>query len=75
MQKWMLLIMYHFVIRKRKKVIVFVFRTNKKGDSLLMAKPCPNCMQYIQHNLYCKGYKIHRICYTDEDGIIQTVNK
>jgi cytidine deaminase len=61
-------------IKKKKKVIVFVFRTNKKGDNLMMAKPCTNCMHYIQHNLYNKGYKIHRICYTDENGNIQTTS-
>jgi len=61
-----------FCYKKKKKVIVFVFRTNKMGNTLMMAKPCSNCMHYIQHNLCHKGYKIHRICYTDEDGIIQT---
>tara|TARA_Y100000590_G_scaffold468169_1_gene649822 strand:- start:1132 stop:1524 length:393 start_codon:yes stop_codon:yes gene_type:complete len=55
---------------KRKKVNLLVFRTNKQGDSLLMAKPCIHCLQYIYKNIYKKGYRLHNIYYTDYKGII-----
>ena len=56
---------------KRKKINLFVFRTNKSGTSLLMAKPCCHCMKYIHENIQRKGYRLHRIYYTDWDGSIK----
>ena len=56
--------------KKRTKVDLFVFRTNPKGDKLMMAKPCDHCMKYIHSNIQRKGYRLHRIYYTDWDGSI-----
>ena len=61
------------ITQKRNKVNLFVFRTNKKGDVLTMSKPCDNCMNYITKNLALKGYRLHRIYYTDFNGEIQIV--
>ena len=55
---------------KRKKVNLFVFRTNNKADKLLMAKPCDNCMRYINTNIEKKGYRLKNIFYSDYDGNI-----
>lgn len=56
---------------KRTKVNLFVFRTNKKGNVLTMSKPCINCTNYIHRNLALKGYRLHRIYYTDFEGKLQ----
>ena len=56
--------------KKRKKVNLFVFRTNNKGDKLMMAKPCQNCMRYINTNIQKKGYRLKNIYYSDYEGNI-----
>ena len=53
---------------KLKKINLIVFRTNNKGDSLLMAKPCDSCMRYIHDILNKKNYKLQCLWYTNEDG-------
>ena len=53
---------------KRTKVDVIVLRTNRRGNCLMMAKPCDNCLKYINKNITIKGYKLRRIYYTDEKG-------
>lgn len=58
--------------KKLKKLNILVFRTNKKGDSIMNAKPCQNCLNYMK-NIYKKGYKIQKIYYTDENSEIQIV--
>lgn len=59
---------------KQKDVCVFVFRTNNKGDKLMMAKPCDNCYNSIHFNLKQKNFKLKNIYYSDENGIIQKCN-
>jgi hypothetical protein len=49
---------------------LFVFRTNNKGDKLMMAKPCENCIRTIDFTLKKKNYKLKKILYTNEDGNI-----
>ena len=58
---------------KRNKVNLFVFRTNKKGNVLTMSKPCDNCMCYIHKNMALKGYRLHRIYYTDFEGDLNRI--
>jgi hypothetical protein len=58
--------------KKFKKLNMLVFRTNKKGDSIMNAKPCQNCLNYMK-NIYKKGYKIQKIYYTDENSKIQMI--
>jgi cytidine deaminase len=58
---------------KRTKVNLFVFRTNPQGTRLMMAKPCEHCMKYINTNIQRKGYRLHRIYYTDWEGDIKYV--
>tara|TARA_B110000971_G_C19513668_1_gene278544 strand:- start:32 stop:307 length:276 start_codon:yes stop_codon:yes gene_type:complete len=58
------------ISHKRTKVNIFVFRTNKSGNILTMSKPCDNCIKYIKKNINIKGYRLHRIYYTDFIGII-----
>ena len=52
-----------------KKLNMLVFRTNKKGKCLMNAKPCQNCLNYM-NNIHKKGYKIQKIYYTNENGVI-----
>ena len=56
---------------KQKDLCVFVFRTNNKGDKLMNAKPCNNCYNCINLSLKNKNYKLKKIYYSDENGIVQ----
>ena len=56
--------------RRYKKLNLIVFRTNKKGDALMMAKPCNHCLNYYRKNLNKKGYVLDNIYYTNENGKI-----
>ena len=49
---------------------MLVFRTNKKGNCLMNAKPCNNCMKYMD-KIKEKGYIIQNIYYTNESGDIK----
>lgn len=60
---------------KKKKINIFVFRTNKQGNILTMSKPCNQCIEYMCNNTLKKGYKIHNIYYTDFDGQINIYKK
>ena len=42
--------------------------TNNKGDKLMMAKPCQNCLNTIDFTLKKKNYKLKKIIYTDDAG-------
>ena len=55
---------------KQKQISMIVFRTNNKGDKLLMAKPCKHCIFEIRRTLKFKNYKLkaNKCYYTDEDG-------
>ena len=55
---------------KRKTVTMIVFRTNNKGDKLMMAKPCNNCENHIKKTLKYRNYKLkgNKCWYTDLDG-------
>tara|TARA_B110000444_G_scaffold42817_4_gene38727 strand:+ start:19648 stop:19902 length:255 start_codon:yes stop_codon:yes gene_type:complete len=53
---------------KKTSINLIVFRTNNKGDKLMMAKPCENCMRVIDFTLKKKNYKLKKIIYTNEDG-------
>jgi cytidine deaminase len=61
--------------KKKKKINIFVFRTNKQGNILTMSKPCENCIEYMCNNIHTKGYKLHNIYYTDFDGQINIYKK
>ena len=37
--------------KKLKKINLLVYRTNKKGNNLMMAKPCINCLNYYKQNI------------------------
>ena len=41
---------------KQKNISIFVYRTNNKGDKLMMAKPCQNCLNSIEFNLKKKKF-------------------
>ena len=55
---------------KQKQVTMLVFRTNNKGNKLLMAKPCDNCVRTIRKTLKYKNYKLkaNKCYYTDREG-------
>jgi cytidine deaminase len=59
--------------KKRIKVELFVFRTNKCGNTLTMSKPCGECMKYIYTNIELKGYRLYRIYYIDFDGNLHSI--
>ena len=54
---------------RRIKVNIVVYRTNRRGDELLNARPCEKCMKLMFNDQ--RLYKINRVYYTDEHGIIQ----
>ena len=54
--------------KKEKHINLIIFRTNSKGDSLLMSKPCNNCIKTIYSTLKYKNYKLKKIWYTDSNG-------
>ena len=56
--------------KKGKKIDIIVFRTNKKGETLSMAKSCDNCKYHIKTTLYNKNYKLRNFYYTDQEGQI-----
>ncbi len=45
-----------------------VFRTNKTGSNLLMAKPCNKCLKLIDITLKKKNYILKNIYYSDESS-------
>lgn len=55
---------------KPQPLNILVFRTNNKGDALMNAKPCQNCLKSIDFNLKRKNYVLKKIYYTNEDGNI-----
>jgi hypothetical protein len=56
--------------KKRRKVIdIIVFRTNKKGNSLLMSKSCQNCLTHLERGIINKNYKLRDFYYTDKNTL------
>lgn len=55
---------------KKIKVNLIVFRTNKKKNRLLLAKPCNNCIKTMYYLIEKKGYILKGVYYTDENGNI-----
>lgn len=52
---------------KRKKVNMIVIRTTPT-KMLANAKPCCHCIKTVKQTLKKKGYRLHRIYYSDNDG-------
>ena len=59
-------------VKNLKKINMLIFRTNKKGEKLMNAKPCNNCLNYM-NKINKKGYKIQNIYYTNEEGYIERI--
>ena len=53
---------------KKKPIDIIVFRTNKGGDDLLMAKSCSNCKKKMIEVLTQKNWKPRKLIFTDENG-------
>ena len=47
---------------------IVVFRTNNKGDKLMMAKPCENCLKTIDFTLKKKNYKLKKLMFSNENS-------
>ena len=58
-------------MEKLTDISIIVFRTNNRGDSLLMSKPCDNCMRSIRHTLNWKNYRLKNLYYTDNNRFIK----
>ena len=56
---------------KKRDICIFVYRTNSKGDKLMMAKPCKNCYNSIHYILLKKNYNLKKIYYSDNNGDIK----
>ena len=54
--------------KKKCPINIIVFRTNNKGDKLMMAKPCQNCLTTIDITLKKKNYNLKKLIYSDENG-------
>ena len=55
---------------KNKPIDIIVFRTNKTGNDLLMAKSCNNCKKTLIRSLKYKNWKPRNLLFTDENGNI-----
>ena len=58
-------------LKKSEKCVpinLVVFRTNNDGNKLMMAKPCKNCLNYIDFTLKKKNYKLKKLYYSNENG-------
>ena len=53
---------------KKKPIDIVVFRTNKSGNELLMAKSCTNCKNVMNRILAAKNWKPRKLIFTDENG-------
>ena len=53
---------------KKCPINLVVFRTNNKGDKLMMAKPCENCLNTIDLTLKKKNYILKKLIYTNDVG-------
>ena len=53
---------------KNKPIDIVVFRTNKNGNGLLMAKSCDNCKSIMNKVLISKNWKPRKLIYTNEEG-------
>ena len=53
---------------KNKPIDIIVFRTNKSGSDLLMAKSCTNCKRIMNKVLLSKNWKPRKLIFTDENG-------
>ena len=63
-------------LKKSEKVCpinLIVFRTNNNGNKLMNAKPCECCLKTIDITLKKKNYKLKKIFYTNECGIICSI--
>ena len=61
------------ISEKTKKVDICIFRTNKLGNKLMMAKPCCNCQDIIINGLKNKNYKLHHCWFTNHDGNFEKI--
>jgi hypothetical protein len=53
---------------KKKPIDIVVFRTNKNGTSLLMAKSCTHCKSIMNKVLISKNWKPRKLIFTNENG-------
>ena len=61
-------------LKKREKktnINLIVFRTNNKGNSYMMAKPCKNCLATIDITLQKKNYVLKKLYYTENNTIVK----
>ena len=56
------------ISEKNKPIDIVVFRTNKNGTSLLMAKSCDNCKSIMNKILVSKNWKPRKLIFTDDNG-------
>ena len=52
-----------------KNLNLVVIRVNKSGE-LCESKPCIHCMNYLNKNIYSKGYRIKNIIYSTKNSKI-----
>tara|TARA_Y100000591_G_scaffold189799_1_gene164135 strand:+ start:9047 stop:9334 length:288 start_codon:yes stop_codon:yes gene_type:complete len=58
-------------MEKPTDINLVVFRTNNYGNSMMMSKPCNNCLKTIDVVLSKKNYKLKRLYYTNNNSIIK----
>ena len=57
--------------RNRKRINIFIFRTNNDGNKCNMARPCYSCIFKMYKICKYKNYTINHIYYTDWFGNVQ----
>ena len=59
--------------KKKKRITLAVFTTNRQGTSLCMSKCCQNCLKSIDIIAKRKNYIVKHIYYIDEKGLLKTI--
>ena len=56
--------------KKKKRISLAVYTTNRSGTLLCMSKCCKNCLKSIDIIAKRKNYIVNRIYYIDEKGLL-----
>lgn len=69
----MLKLPYQKKTKRMKQINLAVFTTNRDGTILRMSKCCRNCLKSIDVIAKKKNYRVNRIYYIDEEGMLKII--
>jgi hypothetical protein len=59
--------------KKKKRISLAIYTTNRLGNTLCMSKCCQNCLKSIGIIAKRKNYIVNRIYYIDEKGMLSII--